>query len=176
MPTLLSHILLLHACGWFKLFLALGFISSLRQRGTSQLSGGCICKIHYSYVRCFMFILRKSKLWDIDFSCFNVSWFSLKFRTGQLLVQCSLLQRFLLSGVCNFLSCCILCFLIPELLCCFCFSLDRTWARPYDSVALRSVKQFTVLQYRDSSSLRQLGSSFCHAESKKGVSSRGLCH
>ena len=46
MATLSSHVMFLHACVWFKGSLALGFISSLRQRGISQLFGGCVCNMH----------------------------------------------------------------------------------------------------------------------------------
>ena len=63
--------------------LALGFISSLRQRGTSQLFGGCVCNMHS--ILCsmlFVFLFLVSMFLDFPekilfgcFLCFNVSCF-----------------------------------------------------------------------------------------------------
>ena len=60
--------------------LALGFISSLRQRGTSQLFGGCVCNMHSvlcSMLLVFLFLFSKflAFSWTILVSMFLVSMF-----------------------------------------------------------------------------------------------------
>ena len=60
--------------------LALGFISSLRQRGTSQLFGGCVCNMHSvlcSMLLIFLFLFSKflAFSWTILVSMFLVSMF-----------------------------------------------------------------------------------------------------
>ena len=75
--------------------LALGFISSLRQRGTSQLFGGCVCNMHSVFcVRCFLcfcfyfqsFLLFPEQFLFRCFLCFNVSCFSWKNYVSMFLV------------------------------------------------------------------------------------------
>ena len=94
MATLSSHVMFLHACVWFKGFLALGFISSLRQRGISQLFGGCVCNMHS--ILCsilFVFLLLASMflvfLEKFLFQCFlffTVFSFFLKIQVSMFLV------------------------------------------------------------------------------------------
>ena len=75
--------------------LALGFISSLRQRGTSQLFGGCVCNMHsilcsMLFVFLFlvsMFLAFPEKFLFGCFLCCNVSCFWKKY-VSMFLVFC----------------------------------------------------------------------------------------